>query len=404
MPGVEPTPDDVAHVDEAVEAAKARRPDLDGDLLDFLGELLLGASPGSGRGRAGGPLPAGHRTGDGQGRGGHRLLHLDPPRRRSTRWAAIPATSAWPWTSSTGRTQRVQDTWPATMLGTSTHDTKRQRGRAGPPGPAVRDTRPASRTPSPPGRRTTGGIARVTCPTATSSGCCTRRWSAPGRCRWTGPRPTSRRRPRRPRSTPPGSTPTPSTTPPCRAFVEGALTDAEFAGLAGDVRRPPRRARPGQLPHHGAAQAHLPRRARHLPGHRAVGPLAWSTPTTAGPSTSSCGAGCWSEAEGLAPSEAWPARADEGLPKLLAHPAGAPPAAPAPGCVPGRPTSRCPSPAAGGGHVVAFSRGGEVLAVAPRLLLGLGGEWADTAVDPSARRRGSTHSTANDASKEGRLG
>jgi (1->4)-alpha-D-glucan 1-alpha-D-glucosylmutase len=32
------------------------------------------------------------------------------------------------------------------------------------------------------------------------------------------------------------------------------------------------------------------------------------------------------------------------------------------------------------GHVVAYARGGEVVAAAPRLMLGLGGDWGDTAV------------------------
>ena len=42
VPGVEPTLDDVAHVDEAVKTAKERRPDLDADLFDFLGEIMVG--------------------------------------------------------------------------------------------------------------------------------------------------------------------------------------------------------------------------------------------------------------------------------------------------------------------------------------------------------------------------
>ncbi|MGH9037885.1 MAG: malto-oligosyltrehalose synthase, partial [Acidimicrobiia bacterium] len=45
LPGVEPSPDDVAHVEEAVKAAKERRPDLDAGLFDFLGEVMLGRRP-----------------------------------------------------------------------------------------------------------------------------------------------------------------------------------------------------------------------------------------------------------------------------------------------------------------------------------------------------------------------
>ena len=71
-------------------------------------------------------VPAVHRAGDGQGRRGHRVLPLQPPRSRSTRSAASRTRSARPCGAfhadaavprrATGRT---------TMLATSTHDTKR---------------------------------------------------------------------------------------------------------------------------------------------------------------------------------------------------------------------------------------------------------------------------------------
>jgi (1->4)-alpha-D-glucan 1-alpha-D-glucosylmutase len=83
------------------------------------------------------------------------------------------------------------------------------------------------------------------------------------------------------------------------------------------------------------------------------------------------------EAEGITPAVAWAERADEGLPKMLLtqralHLRRRRPAAFAGGYEPLR--------AEGGkaGHVVAYVRGGEVVAVAPRLVLGLGGDWADT--------------------------
>ena len=86
------------------------------------------------------------------------------------------------------------------------------------------------------------------------------------------------------------------------------------------------------------------------------------------------------ELEGLAP-EAIMARAEEGLPKLWLI-------ARALGLRRRRPQAFGPQgayvPLAAEGraadHVVAFSRGGEVVTVAPRLLLRLGGDWGDTRI------------------------
>jgi (1->4)-alpha-D-glucan 1-alpha-D-glucosylmutase len=82
------------------------------------------------------------------------------------------------------------------------------------------------------------------------------------------------------------------------------------------------------------------------------------------------------EVGGLGPAEAW-ARPDEGLPKLLLlqRLLGL--------------RRRRPEPFAGtyepvwaegerAAHVVAFVRGGEVLTAVPRLVMGMGGDWADT--------------------------
>ena len=69
-------------------------------------------------------LPAVHRAGDGQGRGGHLVLLLQPPRvaeRSGRRPAHVRLHRA-------GVPRRVGDratTWPHTMLATSTHDNKR---------------------------------------------------------------------------------------------------------------------------------------------------------------------------------------------------------------------------------------------------------------------------------------
>ena len=86
------------------------------------------------------------------------------------------------------------------------------------------------------------------------------------------------------------------------------------------------------------------------------------------------------EMEGASPDDIW-ARRDEGLPKLWVIRQAL--------------TARRERPAAFGPrgayepltaqgakaeHVVAFARGGEVIAVAPRLIIGLGGDWADTSL------------------------
>lgn len=88
-----------------------------------------------------------------------------------------------------------------------------------------------------------------------------------------------------------------------------------------------------------------------------------------------------SELEGMSPEDIW-ARRDEGLPKLwlirqaLEVRRARPQAFGPRGAY--EPLSAQGAKAA---HVVAFSRGGEVIALAPRLVMGLGGDWADTALE-----------------------
>jgi (1->4)-alpha-D-glucan 1-alpha-D-glucosylmutase len=84
-----------------------------------------------------------------------------------------------------------------------------------------------------------------------------------------------------------------------------------------------------------------------------------------------------SEAEGLSPAEAWTARAGEGLPKMVLtqralHLRRRRPEA--------FRASYEPLWAEGdqARHVVAYARGGEVVAVAPRLVLGVGNDWRAT--------------------------
>ena len=124
-PGTRSTAADRAHVAEAVAAARQRRPDLDAELLDFIGDLLTGDYPGAAETAfavrfaqvsapvmAKGvedtafyryqPLVSLNEVGGDPGRFGARR------RRTSTR----------PWPTRRRR-------WPETMLTLSTHDTKR---------------------------------------------------------------------------------------------------------------------------------------------------------------------------------------------------------------------------------------------------------------------------------------
>ena len=160
------------------------------------------------RSRVRGALPAGERAGHGQGRGGHRLLPLPaaglaergrrrPRPLRRVRVAGFHQAMA----PRHGR-------WPETMLTLSTHDTKRSARRAGPDQPAVRAARArGSAAVAPLGGRSTSGttperLARPQhrVPAVPDAG---RRLADRPR---TGPRPSWRRRPGRPRCTPRGPT------------------------------------------------------------------------------------------------------------------------------------------------------------------------------------------------------
>ena len=86
-----------------------------------------------------------------------------------------------------------------------------------------------------------------------------------------------------------------------------------------------------------------------------------------------------SEAEAMSPGEAWTARADSGLPKMLLTQRALHLRRRRPAAFQGE---YSPLATAGekAGHVVAYARGGQVVAVAPRLVLGLGDDWGNTAL------------------------
>ena len=81
-----------------------------------------------------------------------------------------------------------------------------------------------------------------------------------------------------------------------RLVRRGVHGDAAFAEDLAAFVAPLVEPGPGQRRSRSAREAHRARRARHLPGHRAAGTSAWSTPTTAGPSTTTSVAGSLAEA------------------------------------------------------------------------------------------------------------
>ncbi|MGH9001694.1 MAG: malto-oligosyltrehalose synthase, partial [Acidimicrobiia bacterium] len=124
VPGTEPSPDDVARVEEAVKSGQEQRPDLDGDLFDFLGEVMLGRH----RGEAEDELVARFQqvTGPVMAKGVE-----DTAFYTWTRLSALnevggdPGHFGLPVAEFHRENEMMARSWPATMVSTSTHDTKR---------------------------------------------------------------------------------------------------------------------------------------------------------------------------------------------------------------------------------------------------------------------------------------
>ena len=92
------------------------------------------------------------------------------------------------------------------------------------------------------------------------------------------------------------------------------------------------------------------------------------------------------ELEGATPEDIW-ARRDEGLPKLwLTRQALAARRMHAQAFGPRGAYEPLLAQGAKAAHVVAFARGGEVVSVAPRLVIGLGDDWGDTTIELPAGR------------------
>ena len=119
-----PSPDDIAHVEEAAKLAKGRRPDLDAELFDFLVDILLGRH----RGEVEDEIVARFQqvTGPVMAKGVedttfytyNRLVALNEVGGSPGRFGVSPE-------EFHDGNEHVARNWPGTMLATSTHDTKR---------------------------------------------------------------------------------------------------------------------------------------------------------------------------------------------------------------------------------------------------------------------------------------
>jgi (1->4)-alpha-D-glucan 1-alpha-D-glucosylmutase len=383
VPGVEPSPDDVAHVEEAVKAAKERRPDLDADLLDFLGEVMLGrhhpgATPDRGRGEAAGELVGRFQqvTGPVMAKGVE-----DTAFYTWTRLVALNEVGGDPGHFGVSveefhrDNEMIQRTWPATMLTTSTHDTKRSE-----------DVRARLALLSEIPEHFAEAVAS---------------WSSHNRRHRTGELPDRNiewllyqslvgawrlsadralrymeKAAKEAKEHTSWVDPDPDYDAALRSFVEGALADEEFQGLVEQFVNP--LVTPGRV--NSLAMALFKLTSPGVPDiyqGNELWDLSLVDPDNRRPVDWALRATLLSEAERVSPAEAWGARADSGLPKMLLTQRALHLRRRRPEAFRGE---YSPLHAVGekAGHVVAYGRGGEVVAVAPRLVLGLGGDWGDT--------------------------
>jgi (1->4)-alpha-D-glucan 1-alpha-D-glucosylmutase len=372
-----PSPDDVAHVEEAAKLARGRRPDLDGELFDFFVDVLLGRH----RGQAEDELVARFQqvTGPVMAKGVedttfytyNRLTALNEVGGSPGRLGVDPEE----FHDGNEHTARH---WPGTLLATSTHDTKR-----------AEDTRARIALLSEIPTRFAAAVAD---------------WaqlnerhhpdpSLPDRnAEWllyqtlVGAWPLSAERAvaymekasKEAKDHTSWVDPDPVYDDALRRFVEGILGDAEFSHALETFVTP--LVEPGRV--NSLAQALLKLTSPGVPDLY-QGCELWShalvDPDNRQPVDFTVRQSLLAEAEKASPAEVWPAKADSGLPKLLlTHRAlqlrSRRPEAFSAGSSYDRLAATGPKAA----HAVAYGRGGAVVAVAPRLVLGLAGDWAGT--------------------------
>jgi (1->4)-alpha-D-glucan 1-alpha-D-glucosylmutase len=372
-----PAPDDIAHVDQAAKLAKSRRPDLDAELFDFFVDILLGRH----RGRVEDEFVARFQqvTGPVMAKGVedttfytfNRLVALNEVGGNPGRFGTAPE-------EFHDGNEHIARNWPGTLLATSTHDTKR-----------AEDTRARIALLSEIPTRFAAAVAE---------------WSKMGdrhrsdpelpdrNAEWllyqtlVGAWPLSVERAvaymekasKEAKEHTSWVDPDPIYDEALRGFVEGILGDAEFTGALDAFVAP--LVEPGRV--NSLAQTLLKLTSPGIPDIY-QGCELWDhslvDPDNRRPVDFAVRESLLAEAEQVTPAEVWPARADSGLPKLLLTQRA---------LHLRRRRSECfcagaayePLAASGpkASHVVAYGRGGDVIAVVPRLVIGLGGDWAGT--------------------------
>ena len=383
--GAAPSPDDIAHVEEAAKLARARRPDLDGELFEFLVDILLGRH----RGTAEHELVARFQqvTGPVMAKGVedttfytyNRLVALNEVGGNPGRFGTAPE-------EFHAENDFIARHWPGTLLGTSTHDTKR-----------AEDTRARIALLSEIPTRFAGAVAE---------------WarmnerhrpdpSLPDRnAEWllyqtlVGAWPLSAERAvaymekasKEAKEHTSWVDPDPSYDDALRRFVEGILGDDEFAAaleaFVGPLVEPGRVNSLGQtllkLTSPGVPDIY---QGCELWDHSLV------DPDNRRPVDFAERESLLTEAETAVPAGVWPERADSGLPKLLLTHRALHLRRRRPECFCAgaayEPLAATGSKAA---HAVAYVRGGDIVAVVPRLVVGLAGDWAGSTLQLPAGR------------------
>jgi (1->4)-alpha-D-glucan 1-alpha-D-glucosylmutase len=391
-----PSPDDVAHVEEAAKLARARRPDLDGELFDFLVDILLGRHRGpGGRGVPGetvedelvarfqqvtGPVMA-KGVEDTTFYTYNRLTALNEVGGNPARFGVSPD-------EFHAGSDEIARHWGGTLLATSTHDTKR-----------AEDTRARLYLLSEIPTRFAGAVSE---------------WSRlndrhradpslPDRnAEWllyqtlVGAWPLSAERAlaymekasKEAKEHTSWVDPDPVYDDALRRFVEGILGDDEFTAAMEAFVAP--LVEPGRI--NALAQALLKLTSPGVPDIY-QGCELWDhslvDPDNRRPVDFAIREALLAEAEKASPAEVWPAQADSGLPKLVLTQRALHLRSRRPEyfCV-GSGYQRLAASGPKATHAVALARtaaGAEpgagaagVVAVAPRLVLGLAGDWAGT--------------------------
>jgi (1->4)-alpha-D-glucan 1-alpha-D-glucosylmutase len=377
VPGAgEPSAEDVAHVHEAVRAAKERHPDLDPDLFDFLGAILAGGH----RGDREDELVARFQqvTGPVMAKGVedtafytfNRLVCLNEVGGSPGRFGVSVEEF------HRANEERAAD-WPETMLASSTHDTKRSE-----------DVRARIALLSEIPERFSEQVAQWSALNDRH-----RRGEFPDRnAEWllyqtvlgAWPLPVDRavaymeKACKEAKKYTSWVDPDPAYDEALRAFVEAALGDPTFN--ASLDRCASQLVRPGRV--NSLAQTLFKLTSPGVPDLYQgceLWDLSLVDPDNRRPVDFALRRRLLEQAEVVSPAVAWSQEDDSGVPKLLLiqralHLRRRRPEA-------FRAGSSYEALAAEGdkaGHVVAFARAGRVVAVAPRLVLRLGGQWGDT--------------------------